>query len=175
MTGSEQSLSRRKVFRAGATLLASSATLAVMEQHSAKSAEIAPLPGEGWRAVLRKIGLPEFADAFAKDPVLKASVMNRECAGVELIGAFFDASRQMYDSIAFKRETVSGARTYLEWEGKVFGDEVGGVTVLTRDEAGLIQQVEIFHRPLHVVARFSKELGNRLAGRLDASLFELPG
>jgi hypothetical protein len=146
-----------------------------MEHHGAKSAEIAPLPGEGWRAVLRKIGLPEFADAFAKDPVLKASVMNRECAGVELIAAFFDASRQMYDSIAFKRETVSGARTYLEWEGKVFGDEVGGVTVLTRDEAGLIQQVEIFHRPLRVVARFSKELGNRLAGRLDASLFGLPG
>jgi len=49
------------------------------------------------------------------------------------------------------------------------------LTILTRDEDGLIKQVEIFHRPLQVVARFSKELGKRVAGKLDASLFEPPG
>jgi hypothetical protein len=174
MTESELFLTRRTAFHAGSTLLASCATLAIVEQHGAQSAETTPLPGQGWRAVLRKIGTPEFAGAFVKDPVLKASVMNRECVGVASMAAFFDASRQMYDSIAFKRETISGAQTYLEWEGKVFGDEVGGVTILARDETGLIQQVEIFHRPLHVVARFSNELGKRLAGKLDASLFEQP-
>ena len=33
--------------------------------------------GEDWIAIVRKNGSPEFVAAFAKDPVLKASVMNQ--------------------------------------------------------------------------------------------------
>jgi hypothetical protein len=175
MTGQQKPLSRRKVFGAGATFLASSGALTAVGTHRAESAQQSPIPGEGWRAVVGKIGSPEFAAAFAKDPVLKASVMNRECRGVESIAAFFGATRQMYDTLAFTRETVSGVRTYFEWEGRFLGEDAAGLTILTRDEDGLIKQVEIFHRPLQVVARFSKELGKRVAGKLDASLFELPG
>jgi hypothetical protein len=47
----------------------------------------------------------------------------------------------MYESLAFTNETVDGRKTYLEWEGKAFGKDVGGTTILTRDEAGLSRNV----------------------------------
>ena len=131
-------------------------------------------PGQDWIAIVRKSGTSEFATAFVAHSVLYASVLNAPCIGVERIGAFFAATGGMYDIIAFTRETKGGSKTFLEWEGKVFGEDVAGTTILTSDEAGLIESVQLYHRPLHIVVRFSAELRRRLQGRLDSALFNVP-
>ena len=107
-------------------------------------------------------------------PMLYASVLNAPCIGVERIAAFFAATSGMYDTIAFTHETKDDSKTFLEWEGKVFGEDVAGTTVLTRDQAGLIESVQLYHRPLHIVVRFSAELRRRLQGKLDSALFDVP-
>ena len=127
--------------------------------------------GEDWVAIVQRNGTEEFAAAFAPNPVLDTSVMNGPCVGVEAIASFFAATAGgMYDSLAFTNETIDGAKTYLEWEGKAFGKEVGGTTILTRNEAGLIQSIRLYHRPLQMVVMFSVELGRRLEGKADANL-----
>ena len=128
-------------------------------------------PGDEWRAIVGKNGSKEFAAAFVAEPVLYASVLNGPCVGVDAIAAFFAAtSAGMYESLAFTNETVDGLKTYLEWEGQAFGKDVGGTTVLTRNEADLIQSVRLYHRPLQVVVLFSEELAKRLQGKVDPSL-----
>ena len=47
MTGQQKPLSRRKVFGAGATFLASSGALTAVGTHRAESAQQSPIPGEG--------------------------------------------------------------------------------------------------------------------------------
>jgi hypothetical protein len=129
-------------------------------------------PGEDWIAIVRKNGTQEFAAAFASNPVLDTSVMNGPCIGVDAIASFFAATADgMYDSLAFTNETIDGPKTYLEWEGKAFGKDVGGTTILTRDRAGLIQSIRLYHRPLQIVVQFSAELGKRLKGKVDPNLF----
>ena len=129
-------------------------------------------PGEDWIAVVRKSGTPEFAAAFAANPVLHASVMSGPCVGVEAITTVLAAAAgSMYDTLVFTNETVDGPKTYLEWEGKAFGKSVGGSTILTRNPAGLIQSVQIYHRPLPMVLQFSAKLENRLKGKVSATLF----
>ena len=129
-------------------------------------------PGEDWIAIVRKNGMPEFAAAFVANPVLHTSVMIGPCVGVEAVAAVFAATAGgMYDTLAFTHEAVDGPKTYLEWEGTAFGKPVGGSTILTRNEAGLIQTVQIYHRPLPMVLQFSAELENRLKGKVPPSLF----
>ena len=129
-------------------------------------------PGEDWIALVRKSGTPEFAAAFVANPVLHASVLSRPCAGVETIATVLGAGTGgMYDTLVFTHETVDGPKTYLEWEGTAFGKSVGGSTILTRDRAGLIQSIQIYHRPLPMVLQFSAELENRLKGKVSSSLF----
>jgi hypothetical protein len=129
-------------------------------------------PGENWLALVRKSGTAEFAAAFAANPVLYTSVLSGPCAGVESIATVLKASTGgMYDTLVFTHETVDGQKTYLEWEGEAFGKSVGGSTILTRDAAGLIQSIQIFHRPLPMVLQFSAELERRLMGRIPPSLF----
>ena len=126
------------------------------------------LPGADWLETVRKNGTKEFAAAFASDAVLETSVLNGPCVGVDAIGAFFAATAGgMYDALAFTQETVDGRKTYLEWEGKAFGENVGGVTILTRDETGLIESIRLYHRPIQMVQRFSVELAKRLTGKIN--------
>ena len=128
--------------------------------------------GEGWIAIVRKSGTPEFAAAFAANPVLYASVLSEPCAGVELVETVIAASTGgMYDTLVFTQETVDGPRTYLEWEGKAFGKSVGDSTILTRNASGLIENIQIYHRPLPMVLQFSAALENRLRGQVSPSLF----
>jgi len=76
-------------------------------------------PGEDWLGIVRKNGMPEFAAAFAANPVLHTSVMSGPCVGVEAIAAVFAATAGgMYDTLAFTHETADGPKTYLEWEAK---------------------------------------------------------
>jgi hypothetical protein len=129
-------------------------------------------PGEDWIAIVRKSGTPEFAAAFDSNPVLHASVLSEPCTGVELVATVLAASTGgMYDALVFTHETVDGPKTYLEWEGKALGKSVGGTTIVTRNAAGLIQSIQIYHRPLPMVLQFSAELKNRLKGKVSPSLF----
>ena len=129
-------------------------------------------PGEDWIAIVRKSGTPEFAAAFDANPVLYASVLSEPCVGVKAIAAVLAASTgSAYDKLVFTHETVDGPKTYLEWEGNAFGESVGGSTILTRNAAGLIQSIQIYHRPLPMVLQFSAELENHLRGKVSASLF----
>jgi hypothetical protein len=128
-------------------------------------------PGARWLAIVGKNGTKEFAAAFAANAVLDSSVLNGPCVGADAIGSFFAATAGgMYDSLVFTNETVDGRKTYLEWEGKAFGKDVGGTTILTRDEAGLIQSIRLYHRPLPIVLQFSRELAKRLQGKVDPRL-----
>jgi len=132
------------------------------------------VPGQDWIAVVGKNGTSEFATAFVAQPVLHASVLNAPCIGVEPIAAFFAVTSGMYDRLAFTHETKDSSKICLEWEGKVFGEDVAGTTILTHNDAKLIESVQLYHRPLHIVVRFSAELGRRLQGKLDAALFDIP-
>jgi hypothetical protein len=114
----------------------------------------------------RKNGTKEFAAAFAPNAALDASVLHGPCVGADAIGSFFAATAGgMYDSLAFTNETVDGRKIYLEWEGKAFGKDIAGTTIVTRDEAGLIQSVRLYHRPLPVLLQFARALAKRLKGQ----------
>ena len=127
--------------------------------------------GSEWRAIARKSGSREFAAAFTANPKLEASVLNGVLIGIDAIDAFFVATAHgMYDSLRFTSETAVGTKTFLEWEGGVFGKPVGGTTVLTRDAKGLIESVCLYHRPLQIVSEFSKELARRLQGKVDPNV-----
>jgi len=128
-------------------------------------------PGSSWAAVVRTNGTSEFSKAFVPKPILEASVLNGTCIGIDAISEFFAATAGgMYESLKFTHESNDGAKTYLEWEGKAFGAQVGGTTILTRDETGLIESIRLYHRPLAAFLKFSVELENRLKGKVDPSM-----
>jgi hypothetical protein len=131
-----------------------------------------PPPGHAWLEIIKRPSQEAFAAAFTTGVVLNASVASAPVVGAVAIRAFFDATRAMYDQIVFVHEMRSGARTYLEWEGRFAGREIAGVTILAHSANGAIESVRLYHRPYEQVIAFSAELGRRVAGDRPADLPE---
>jgi hypothetical protein len=122
--------------------------------------------GSTWLEIIRRKTPEAFAEAFAADATLEASVLAEPVMGASKIREVFAATTSMYESIAFTHEAVSGAKTYLEWRGRISnGLPATGITVLTHGPAGKIESVLLMHAPLHTVEAFSAELTKRMTPR----------
>lgn len=117
-------------------------------------------PGSDWVAIIRRPTLDEFSAAFVDDVTLEGSVVPQAVVGAAAISRVFDATRAMYDAIAFVHESNADGRTYLEWEGVYQGAPVAGTTVLTRERpyGGRIVSIRLYHRPFAQVVAFSAGL-----------------
>jgi hypothetical protein len=134
------------------------------------------VPGAAWRAILNRESPETFASAFVGDPVLVASVANGAVYGVTAIRTFFRASAAIYETLAFTTEAGVGSRTLLEWKGSGLGGKaIEGITIIAHDAAGLIERVELYHRPLAIVLAFASELEHTLGETLGAKLFARAG
>jgi hypothetical protein len=130
-------------------------------------------PGYTWSEILKRPTLEAFAAAFSKNIVIDTSIATRSIVGPVDLRSFFDASRTMYDALNFTHETRAGSRTCLEWEGKFQGKDIAGTTILACDANGVIESIQLYHRPYDQVIAYSAELGRRLKGKIDPSI--LPG
>jgi hypothetical protein len=127
---------------------------------------------QAWREAFASRSAKEFAETFADDVVLEASVLNRPIEGRDRVAQVMGAASGIYESLVFTHEASNGPRTYVEWEATAFGGSaLEGVTILTRNDAGRIVSARIHHRPLGGVLRFSVELRERLRGVVDPSHF----
>lgn len=124
------------------------------------------LPGQAWMDIVRAPTFEQFAAAFAEQATLDSSAGRRAVAGAAQIRRFFDATRAMYDSIAFDHEITAGNRTVLEWSGQFQGAPIAGATILTRDDDGRISGIQLYHRPYQQVIAFSSGLAATLAGKV---------
>jgi hypothetical protein len=131
----------------------------------------APPPGHAWLQIIQRPSQEAFASAFTKDVVLDTSVASGPIVGATAIRAFFDATRAMYQQIAFVHETRSVTRTHLEWQGKFAGRDIAGTTILAHNAAGTIESIRLYHRPYEQVIVFSADLARRLAGKVEPQTF----
>jgi hypothetical protein len=127
-------------------------------------------PGQTWSEILKRPTQEGFAAAFSKNVVVDTSIATRSIVGLVDLRRFFDASRTMYDALNFTHETSAGLRTCLEWEGKFQGRYIAGTTILACDANGVIESVQLYHRPYEQVIAYSAELGRRLEGKIDPSI-----
>ena len=129
------------------------------------SAARSPLARHAWKEAFASQSADDFAEAFADDVVLEASVLHRPIEGRELVKQVMSIASGIYDSLDFTHEARNGARTYVEWEATAFdGVTMQGVTILTKNKRGQIVSARIHHRPLGAALRFSAELRERVTG-----------
>ena len=115
-------------------------------------------PGVTWVTMVRTLRTSDARRYFASNVTLDASVLARTSRGIKAVRAYFVAASDLYDSLRFTHETVSGSRTFLEWEGKAFGKAVGGITVLVRSKSGRVAKIQLYLRPSNSVQQFAAAL-----------------
>lgn len=113
-----------------------------------------------------------FGSAFTDDVVLEGTALLKPLIGRDNVQTSMGAASNYYASLTFTHEATNGDRTYIEWEATgASGVAFSGVTVLTRNDAGLIRHISISHRPLAAVLEFSAEMYQRTKGKLQEGHF----
>lgn len=113
-----------------------------------------------------------FGSAFTDDVVLEATALLKPLQGRTDVQTSMGAASNYYTSLTFTHEATNAERTYIEWEATgTSGVRFSGVTVLTRNEEGLIRHISISHRPLAAVLEFSGEMYQRTKGKIKEGHF----
>jgi hypothetical protein len=127
-----------------------------------------------WTRALRDESGATFARMAAPRVRLEGSIFAAPIDGREKVWTSLRTAGGITDSLTFTHESAMPGRTYLEWELEALGQRCHGVTVLTLDSAGLIDNIALHHRPLGAVLSFSGEMGRRLGDSLGPEAFYQP-
>jgi pimeloyl-ACP methyl ester carboxylesterase len=146
--------------------------LSSIEEAASTGNTASDVRSQGWTQAFARKSEDAFAEAFDAQVTLEASTLALPVQGLTNVKAVMAAASKIYESLVFTHEAVNGPRSYLEWKAVAFGgQELLGVTVLQKNEAGKIVRVAIHHRPLKAALRFSQELRERLSGTVTAAHF----
>ena len=118
-------------------------------------------PGSDWVAIIGRNSLEDFAQAFVAQPVLEALVLPSPRMGITAMRDYFDASRTLFEQIAFVREARAADRVFLEWEGRFAGQPIEGVTILSTAGDGRFARVRIHCYPQNQADAFARALVDR--------------
>ncbi|MFG2731554.1 alpha/beta fold hydrolase [Streptomyces canus] len=144
----------------------------VVEAAASNSADARP--AKAWTTAFEERTEESFADALAPNVRMEASALAKPLERKEQVEALMAVVSSLYERLEFVRTVQDGPRTYLEWEATAFGGfEMKGITILTRDDEGLITEIAIHHRPLGAVVQFAAKAGATLtaAGLIGADYF----
>jgi hypothetical protein len=112
-----------------------------------------------------------FARAAAPHVRLEGSIFAAPVDGREKVWTSLRTAGGIPGTLSFTHESATADHSYLEWELEALGQRIQGVTVLTLDSTGLIDNIALHHRPLGAVLAFSAEMGRRLGDSLGPGVF----
>jgi hypothetical protein len=124
-----------------------------------------------WTRALRDESGATFAQVAAPHVRLEGSIFASPIEGREKVWTSLRTAGRITSTLRFTHESATPDRSYLEWELDALGQRIYGVTVLTVDSSGLIDNVALHHRPLGAVLAFSAEMGRRLGSSLGPDVF----
>lgn len=142
--------------------------------------EIASNPADGrpataWTSAFEQRTKDAFSAALSPNVRMEASALAKPVERKEHVEALMTAVSSVYERLEFVRTAQDGPRTYLEWEAAAFGGfQMKGITILTRDDEGLITEIAIHHRPIGAVVQINAKVGGPLveAGLVPAEYFD---
>src|SRR5258708_35331667 len=74
-----------------------------------------------WRKAFFTKDAKAFAEGFAENVVLEASIQRNPVEGRDRVRQILWTAAEIYESLAFTDQASSGQRTYIEWLSTSFG------------------------------------------------------
>jgi hypothetical protein len=124
-----------------------------------------------WREALSDRSGVAFGKVVASQVRLEGSIFATPIEGREKVWTSLRAAGGITDALSFTHESTASDRSYLEWRLEALDQQFDGVTVLSFDSAGLVDNVAVHHRPLGGLLAFSAEMSRRLGDSLGSGLF----
>jgi hypothetical protein len=119
---------------------------------------------------------PAWLDNLAEDATLEGAAMSGVAEGAETVRGIIVHARTLYEHQVFSFTGPYGDNGFLEqYTTPIKGEPTGVVVKIAFNEAGEAQHVVVLHRPRSSMLRFSRAMGEQLAGSPLGAYFIAPG
>ncbi|MEU3183161.1 hypothetical protein ABZ707_02950 [Streptomyces sp. NPDC006923] len=131
--------------------------------------------GSGEVSTHRTDYTPDWLGKLAEDVTLEAAVMNGVAKGPEAVRSILSFARTLYDYQEFNVIGRYGESGFVEdYVATVRGEPIGSIVVIRYNEAGLVGNIVINHRPLRSVLLWSRIMAEHFAATEYGTFFLQP-
>ena len=119
---------------------------------------------------------PKWLDNLAQDATLEGAAMQGVAQGAETVRGIVTHARTLYEHQVFSYTGPYGEDGFLEqYTTPIKGEPTGVVVKVNLNAAGQAEHVVVLHRPRSSMLRFSRVMGQELAGSPLGEFFMKPG
>lgn len=121
-------------------------------------------PGNPLRDALEARDVSLLEGKFADDAILRSPIFSVEFQGTEELFELFEVLYEVLGEIEYTLDQPGDPHVFA-WKTEVGGEPLEGVDLVSYDDAGKINEVTVFMRPLRGIAAFLDKVGPKAAAR----------
>jgi len=119
---------------------------------------------EKWHRIVRERDRAAVREILAEDVLMGAPPHWRKLEGREWVGKLLGVIMDTIEDFTYHREWVQGGELALEFTGRVGKHGLQGIDLISLNDEGKIQRLDVMIRPLNTLAELANIVGQRMMG-----------
>lgn len=122
-----------------------------------------------WHEVVKSRDLSNVEDLLAEDMTLGAPPHWKKLETKRVCGMLFRVIIEVIPDFAYHRQWINGREIVLEFTGHVGNLGLQGVDIITLNEEGKVQNLDVMLRPANALMELMSLVGEKMAAKLAES------
>jgi hypothetical protein len=120
-----------------------------------------------WHRIVSKRDMEALHDALAEDVTIGAPPYWTKLEGRPIVHHLLGLIIETIEGFTYYREWQDGNELALEFQGRVGDLDVQGIDLITLNEQGQVQNLDVLMRPTNTIVRLQEIVGPRMADFLQ--------
>jgi len=117
---------------------------------------------EKWHRIVRERDRAVVREILAEDVLMGAPPHWRKLEGREWVGKLLGVIMDTIEDFTYHREWVQGGELALEFTGRVGKHGLQGIDLISLNDEGKIQRLDVMIRPLNTLAELANIVGQKM-------------
>ncbi len=115
-----------------------------------------------WHRIVRERDKAAMWEILAQDVLMGAPPHWRKLEGREWVGKLLGVIMDTIEDFTYHREWVNGSELALEFTGRVGKRGLQGIDLISLDDEGKIQRLDVMIRPLNALSELAEVVGRKM-------------
>lgn len=117
---------------------------------------------EKWHRIVRERDKTAVREILAQDVLMGAPPHWRRLEGKEWVGRLLGVIMDTIEDFTYHREWVNGGELALEFTGRVGKRGLQGIDLISLNDEGKIQRLDVMIRPLNALSELAEVVGRKM-------------
>lgn len=123
---------------------------------------------ERWHKIVDTRDVEGLGEVLAEDVTVGAPPYWTKHEGRQVVHRLLGIIIETIDDFTYHREWVEGPELALEFRGSIGGLSLQGIDLITLNDAGKIQNIDVMIRPMNALSKLAETVRNKVMKAMQA-------